>query len=193
MQRVTLAPVLAGLILFCLTWAFPRGALLSEIAYRTVRLTDLVQRSTAIVVVKEETPFIAHDELPIHFDRFKYPAYTITYSHFQVVEVLYRSPKSVPLHRHDRIVVREANFEQKLSMHREYYLKGVSSSPIFDQYEPTAMLSKAETYIVFLDQDQENRLQWVVEGAREHVEQRSAILKLVHQFTPPKTNAHKTK
>lgn len=163
---------------------------MSQIHYRGISLAQLVERSDLVLIVKPADPPRRRVEIAIGMDPRgqEAPAFVRVLSRCEVQGALSAAGAEL-LGR--TLEIDGAHWQQSLSMHRSYYLKGMSKSPIFERYQPEAPTSESEgpegndtrdaPSIVFLQSSDSDGFAFVVEGAREGLTQRGAIEELLRR------------
>lgn len=150
----------------------------SQIHYRGVTLAQLIEQSDLVLVVKPARPPQRKIEIAIGKDAqgHEAPAFVRVLSRFQVDAALSDAGRDLV---GKTIEVDGAHWQQSLSMHQSYYLKGVSKSPIYPRYEGAVAPAEGEpkdpSIIVFLRRDGESGLAFVVDGAIERLPNRATI------------------
>jgi hypothetical protein len=151
---------------------------LSQIHYQDISLQDLVDRSALILVVKTAKPGQRQIQIPIGKDRSNKPAPPFTRVQVRC-EVQAALSEGAAALVGKTLEIDGAHWEQSLSMHKRYYLQGMSISPIYQHYraaeEPTDAKDPGAPYIVFLRREGKDGYAFTVDGAIEHVNQREAI------------------
>ncbi len=172
-----LAPLFVPAIIFIIL--FPREALVSQIHYRSISLEALVRHSPYIFIVKRSKPETTIKKIPIHQDREKHPDFTHVTYHYEIVETL-RGPKE--LTPGGKINVLPANSDKEFSLHKEYYLEGLSVSPIYGSYRSAVDPNSAAAFVIFVGLHDEEHFQFTVLGAYEDIGRRKEILDLMKKM-----------
>lgn len=150
----------------------------SQIHFRGVTLEQLVEQSQLVLVVKPAQPAQRKIEIAIGQDAQgrEAPAFVRVLSRYQVEDALSFAGKELV---GKTIEVDGAHWQQSLSLHQSYYLKGVSKSPIFQRYEGSRSLAEGEpkdtAFIVFLRRDGGKGFAFAVDGASERLQNRATI------------------
>lgn len=160
---------------------------MSQIHYRGIPLAQLVERSELVLIVEPADPPRRLVEVPIGTDPkgHEAPAFVRVLSRCVVRGALSASGAELVGRT---IEIDGAHWQQSLSMHRSYYLKGMSRSPIYERYQPAGASAEPDApgasdapSIVFLHRSEADGFAFVVEGARERVTERGVIEELLRQ------------
>jgi hypothetical protein len=183
-RRLALSFLCLAGFLFC-----SREAYLSQIHYRGISLEQLVERSQLILIVKAASPAQKQINVAIGKDQKnrEAPAFVRVLSRCEVQGAI--TPAGAELVG-KTIEIDGAHWQQSLSMHRSYYLQGLSKSPIWERYNPEPPPGPAPAassahepadapFIVFLRRDGKDGFAFVVDGARERLGSRAAIEELL--------------
>ncbi len=152
-----------------------------------ISLEELIKRSTYILVVKKSEPESTVEKIRIHEDTAKYPPFEKTVHHFQVIEELFVTPKDIDGKYKPgelagkNIDVMPSKIQDKLDLHKHFYLDGWRKSPIVKTYNSTANFNE-KTLVVFLNV----RLEFAVENAYESLSKKKEILKIVNESSKAK-------
>jgi hypothetical protein len=148
----------------------------SRIHYEEVALPELVRSSTHILVVKEGVPASRRATTPIHPNQKKFPPYVRSVYRYRVVETLKGSGHELV---GKTIEVWPADDEHGLRLHKSYYLRHLSISPIERIYRPQKTEDgDRDPCIVFLV-EMGKSYAFTVQGAVENMANRKEILALV--------------
>ncbi len=193
-------------LLFLTALMFSMEAHVSEIYTEEKSLKQLTQESSFILVVNKAEQFLSQEEISIlpngsHYEgKNKKPFYEASYNNddqnknkltknyppfvsikhkFKVVATL-KGPTE--LKANSSITVYSAYFETRLNLHRQYYLEGLSKSPIYFSYAPLIdinLISSGQTLIIFIHGYKDD-FQYSLINAYENFKVKDKILKIIN-------------
>lgn len=150
---------------------------MSQVWYEGVGLTNLVERSTHILLVRAASPPSREELIPLNqptYDGGECPPFKLYFGRFEVLEAL---RGEVPL---DEVVeIAAPRWSDDLRSHIAYYVEGLSESPIIENYEPQGAIDGDEL-IVFAVAGNRG-LQYAVPGAVEGPEYLDTVRDLIAQ------------
>jgi hypothetical protein len=135
---------------------------MTEISYNECTLDELIARANCILLVKPIEPFISFYDIPIHPDTHTYPPHRERHQHFVVIKSLIGE-----LTPGTPVDVLDANSEQALELHRDYYLKDMRKSPLYQHYTPDTPPADKAPRFIFLRHLQDGRYEFAMHGAEE--------------------------
>lgn len=153
---------------------------MSRIHHHTLSLKELVERSSCVVSVVKEEPFINRQAIDITPLRRKVlgktcPPFIRMIFHFTVVDVLSDTPD---VKRGDSLAVSAPEWEARLRQHKRYHLDGRSISPIAVTYQKTTRYPEKDEFLIFL-RKHGHRYELAAEGAYETLSQKEHICDLL--------------
>ena len=155
-----------------------KEAFVNQVHYDDISLTQLVDNSQYICVVKKCGVEYTIKEISINWDKRRYPPFREVINHFVVVEELLNNP-GVPFVG-KKIDVIPSDLDTKLEVHKMYYLKGIAKSPIYASYGTALNFDDAEEMIVFLRSHGKGTFAFVADGAYEDIAKKDEIMGLVN-------------
>ena len=123
---------------------------MSQVHYEDISLEDLVGYAQFILVVEKEDPF--ENKETITFNSPKCPDFEKISHNFKVMEIIKSMDEN--LKPGDSIKAFQAFAELRLDIHKQYYLEGVSKSPIFPEYNSKSDFESPQL-IIFLNMNLE--------------------------------------
>lgn len=153
---------------------------MSRIHHHIISLKELVDRSSCVVSVIKEEPFINRQAIEISPLRRKvlgktYPPFIRMIFHFKVVDVLSDTPD---VKRGDSLAVSAPHWEARLRQHKRYHLDGRSISSIAATYQKTTRYPLKDEFLIFL-RKQGNQYELAAEGAYDALSQKEYICDLL--------------
>lgn len=156
---------------------------MSQTHYRGITLEQLVERSDLVLIVKASRPARRQIQVPIGGGPKPAPAFVRVLSRCDVLGALSRDGAELV---GTTLEIDGAHWQQSLSMHKSYYLQGLSKSPIYERYQPAEPLAAPDAdaapegtpFLVFLrrgDRDGATGFAFTVDGATEHLGRRAAV------------------
>jgi hypothetical protein len=154
-----------------------REAEVSVVVRAPVSLEDVIRWSDLVLVVSKEDPDESVENVPID-DKGVHPPYKRRNFHFRVIEELH--DKTGLNVQGTSIAVLAANDDAQLMMHRMYYEEGRSRSPIFSSYDSGVdLMERSGEFIVFLKENEEDRLLFTVIGSYEAMSNKDEVINLI--------------
>ena len=127
---------------------------MSQIHYNnTISLESLVERSDQIVIATKKDPFVKTKNISI---RLAYKPFVLIQHCYKVDEVLYGDIKFL----NKSIKVSSAEWKAQLKIYRDYVIKKMSRSPVYDRYTSSCKLEKEEKLILFLLYSEKNKIRY---------------------------------
>ena len=133
---------------------FSSEAQVSQNSYETIRFSELNTFSPVVVVVKRHPQPTVNKSIEVIDNGKSYSPLNISVNKFIVDEVL----RGDNIAKQDEIIVYPAGFDNMLDIHKRYVIDGMSTSPLYDQYEPQAYNEKDDKFILFITFTAENQL-----------------------------------
>lgn len=163
------------LYLFLFIFIASKEAFMSKVYYEKITLEEMVKQSNAIFIVEKATPFLSIEDIKIHENVEKYPPFKKTTYHYRVIEVLFGNKDLCK----KKIRVMSPDNERALRLHKDYYLKGISKSPIYQSYSSRFDLVKDKKVILFLNHVKKDEYKLTVLSAVESIQMKTKITELI--------------
>lgn len=167
-----------ALLLFLL-FMIPSKGFMSQVFYQKKNLQDIIFEADFIITVKKSNPEKIIEKISIHSDEKKYPPYSRTILYYDKMEVLWEKEKTQETK--GKIKVLHAKDDFYFSLHKEYYLQGLSVSFRENIYE-SKLDSKTQKFILFLKKNTQGNWEFVCQGSIESIEKKEEVLKLIHSL-----------
>jgi hypothetical protein len=145
---------------------------MSQIHFRDVSLEDLVSRAPVAVVVRLADPPQRNEHVAVAqvtHDGKRCPDFVRPLTRLEVVESLTKGGPAAG----DVIEVESANASARLRMHTEYYVRGLSRSPVYSRFEGAPL--DRTTPVIALLQPVGKHFAWVVDVSTVPLAQRALV------------------
>ena len=180
---------IVSLVVMLILFFIVKEAYMTQIAYINITLEQVVQKSNCIIIAKKANPSMSTKEVNItpvwkSIIGKKYPPFTeITY-HFIVNEILYAENT---ISEGISIDVFPANQEKDFMSHKEYCLRGIGKSPIYEayNYDMKKFTFKKDIYdssnelILFLNTKDYKTFTFVAEHAYESINLKEKVVDII--------------
>ena len=123
---------------------------MSQVHIEDISIEDLVGYAQYILVVEKEEPFMNKET--ITFENPKCPNFEKISNNFKVIEILKSMDENLKIG--DSIKAFQAFTQQKMELHKKYYLEGESKSPIYPEYNSKSDFESPQL-IIFLNSEHE--------------------------------------
>lgn len=156
---------------------------MSQIHHEELCLEDIVGSAEHILVVRADDPAFEEVSIPISdasYDGQEVPNFGYRKSKF-IVEKVLRGAKNLT---GEKIEILPADLSWERSLHYDYYVVGISKSPIFLTYYPKGDI-EVDTKIIFIcnhyndEGDTDGQYQFVNQGAMEGMESMAEVVELM--------------
>ncbi|MBU1077720.1 MAG: hypothetical protein KKH98_10530 [Spirochaetes bacterium] len=171
---------ITAFLLIAFIFFFTRDAHVSITHLEKISLSEVIKRSSYILVVEKQSPFEVIKKIKIHKDTKKYPPFEHAVFYFQVIEELYN--KDTQSLKNEKIKVLPPDLKDRLYLHKKYYLEGSSKSPIYLNYETKADFYKSKKLIIFLGSKEDGSYLMTVSGGYEKISKKKKIISLIKKL-----------
>lgn len=157
--------------------------------YENISLEAMIEYANCIVIAKKAKPVLSSKDINItpfwrRLSGKEYPPFRKIIYHFYIMEVLYTEAN---ISKGKKVKIYPANQKNDFRMHKEYLLKDIGESPIYESYKYNIndatfsgnIFNNSEELILFFKTTNNRDFTFVVEGAWESVAIKSKVNDLI--------------
>lgn len=158
---------------------------MGQVHLRETSLAQIVNWSDYIIVVEKSIPYITEYKVEVD-DSKKHPPFEGYWNKYKIVELL-KTPNINETLTDSTVDVYPAYDKMMFSLHRRYFLEGVSKSPIQQQFNRnSAAIEKNQRFIIFTKKDDEDeKYYFTVKGAVAPLEMKAEIKRTILESDKP--------